>query len=83
MAGALKPSVCIDAVLGGMPYDEALKIVSKAGIGAFEFWGWWDKDIDAVIAARDANELEISACCTKFIASCGCKSDFNSIKLGR
>ena len=68
MAGTLKPSVCIDAVLGGMSYDEALQIVSEVGIGAFEFWGWWEKDIDELLAARDERELQIAACCTKFIS---------------
>lgn len=68
MANKVKPSVCIDAVLGGMPFDQALKIVSNAGIEAFEFWGWWDKDLDVLQTARDANSLRIAACCTKFIS---------------
>lgn len=36
---------------------------------AFEFWGWWDKDLEELLAARDARKLAISACCTKFITS--------------
>lgn len=63
-----QPSVCIDAVLPGMTFDEALRVVKDAGIPAFEFWGWWDKDLDAVLAARDAHGLQIAACCTKFIS---------------
>lgn len=68
MAGQLKPSVCIDAVLEGSSTADALRIVSQAGIRAFEFWGWWDKDLDAIEACRDRYEMEISACCTKFIS---------------
>ena len=68
MVNRLKPSVCIDAVLGGNRPAEALKVVADAGIGAFEFWGWWDKDLDAIESARDQYQLQVSACCTKFIS---------------
>lgn len=64
----LRPSVCIDAVLGGVKIDDALKIVSAAGIGAFEFWGWWDRDLDALIAAQAKQGLSIASCCTKFVS---------------
>ena len=64
----LKPSVCIDAVLGDLSVTSATQLVAKAGIEAFEFWGWWGRDLDEIQAARDAAELQISACCTKFIS---------------
>lgn len=66
--GRLRPSVCIDAVFGDLPPSESLTSVREAGIEAFEFWGWWDKDLDALEAARDQCGLAISACCTKFIS---------------
>lgn len=65
---SLKPSVCIDAVLGNYSVDDALAIVSEVGIQAFEFWRWWDKDLDMLLAARDRYALEIAACCTKFVS---------------
>lgn len=68
MTGRLEPSVCIDAVLGDLSPQDALKVVSEAGINAFEFWGWWDKDLDSIEAARDQFGLKISACCTRFIS---------------
>jgi hydroxypyruvate isomerase len=68
MAKKLKPSVCIDAVLGDLCFDDALQVVTETGIGAFEFWGWWDKDLPSLLAARDARQLQIAACCTKFIS---------------
>lgn len=68
MAQAFRPSVCIDAVLGELPPAEALELVSDAGITAFEFWGWWDKDLDEIRAARDRYQMQIAACCTKFIS---------------
>lgn len=64
----LKPSVCVDAVFEGLDLPSAVKQVKQAGIDAFEFWGWWDKDLEQVCVARDQNGMEISACCTKFIS---------------
>lgn len=68
MANTLKPSVCIDAVLGELAFDDALRIVANAGIDAFEFWGWWDRDLTQLLSARDTHQLKVSACCTKFIS---------------
>jgi hydroxypyruvate isomerase len=68
MIGRLELSVCIDAVLGELSPADAMKAVSEAGIKALEFWGWWDKDLDAIEAARQQFGLKISACCTRFIS---------------
>lgn len=68
MGSDFRPSVCIDAVLGDSSITDATRIVKAAGIAAFEFWGWWDKDLDELLAAKTENGLEISACCTKFIS---------------
>ena len=68
MASGFRPSVCIDAVLGEMSIADATRMVKDTGINAFEFWGWWDKDLDAVLAAKEATGTAISACCTKFIS---------------
>ena len=65
---SLRPSVCIDAVLGGIGFVDALQIVDEAGIRAFEFWGWWDKDIDELLTAKQQFGMDVSACCTKFIS---------------
>jgi hydroxypyruvate isomerase len=64
----LRPSVCIDAVLGDMPIDGALETVAAAGIEAFEFWGWWNRDLDALVAAQAKHGLSIASCCTRFIS---------------
>jgi hydroxypyruvate isomerase len=61
-------SVCIDAVLADVPIDDALRLVKEAEIGAFEFWAWWEKDLDQLVTSRDRYGMQIAACCTKFIS---------------
>ncbi len=63
-----KPSVCIDAVFEGISYNQACAAVKEAGIKTIEFWGWWDRDLDALQKAQHGNDLAISACCTRFIS---------------
>ena len=64
----LRPSVCIDAVFEGLAPGDAIELVKEAGISAIEFWGWWDRDLAEIEAARNKAGMEISACCTKFIS---------------
>ncbi|MGB7345206.1 MAG: TIM barrel protein [Pirellulaceae bacterium] len=68
MTQSLKPSVCIDAVLGEHSLADAIGLVAQSGIDAFEFWCWWEKDLDEVCKLRDQYQLGVSACCTKFIS---------------
>ena len=65
---ALKPSVCIDAVFEGIPEVVAIEKVAELGIGAIEFWMWWEKDLDAIQEICRRKQIEIAACCTKFIS---------------
>jgi len=61
-------SVCIDAVFEGVEESEAIARVAAAGIHAFEFWCWWEKDLDKIIRARDQHTMTIAACCTRFVS---------------
>jgi hydroxypyruvate isomerase len=74
----LRPSVCIDAVFEGIPAADAIRYVKQAGISAFEFWGWWDRDLDEIELARDECGLQIAACCTKFISlvDASCRNEY-------
>lgn len=65
--GKLRPSVCIDAVFENLADSLAIAEVEKAGLTAFEFWGWWDRDLPNLLQAKRKCQLEISACCTHFI----------------
>jgi hydroxypyruvate isomerase len=58
-------SVCIDAVFRGRPQEEALEAVKAAGFRAFEFWSWWDRDLEGLCAKARALGLSCIALCTR------------------
>ena len=60
-------SVCISAVYQGLPAAEAVRRVSAAGFGAFEFWSWWDQDLDAIRAAALETGTHAAGMCTRFV----------------
>ena len=61
-------SVCIDAVFRGMDQESALKGVKAAGFGYYEFWGWWNRDLDSLKAKAGSLGLRCAAFCTRFIS---------------
>lgn len=60
-------SVCLPAVLSGWKPEDALRAVRNAGYSHYEIWGWWDLDLDALLAAQRENGLSIAALCTRFV----------------
>ena len=46
--------------------DNALEQVKAAGFDAFEFWGWQNRDTDALAAKARTLGLACVCCCTKF-----------------
>jgi hydroxypyruvate isomerase len=58
-------SVCIDALFRGRPQEEALEAVKAAGFRAFEFWNWWDRDLEGLCAKAQALGLSCTALCTR------------------
>ena len=63
----MKLSVCVDALFGSDTLN-GIKTVKDCGINTFEFWCWWDKDIDALIKTKTESGMDIAAFCTKFIS---------------
>ena len=59
-------SVCIDALYQGKNVLEGIRETKEAGIGAIEFWSWWDKDLGRIASERERLHLEVAAICTKF-----------------
>jgi hydroxypyruvate isomerase len=57
----LIPCVCIDLVYKGWDTLKAIDAVAAAGMPALEFWGWRDKDIDAVAERARRHHLRIAA----------------------
>jgi len=58
-----KLSVCIEMYWRDLPYEERIARVAALGFPAFEFWGWKNKDIEAIRAAMDEHGIPIAAIC--------------------
>ena len=64
----MKISICMDALYSDKDFVESLKEISLAGVKAFEFWRWWDKDLESIRQAKEGLDLTAAACCTHFIS---------------
>lgn len=56
----IKFSACIEALYQNVPFIERIEKVAAVGMKAFEFWGWGNKDIDGIKAAKDKFGLEVA-----------------------
>ena len=56
----IKFSACIEALYKDVPFVERIEKVAAVGMKAFEFWGWGNKDIDAIKAAKDKAGIELA-----------------------
>jgi hydroxypyruvate isomerase len=61
-------SVCIDALFRGRPQGEALEAVKAAGFDNFEFWGWWDRDLEALHTKAQSLGLSCRTFCTRMVS---------------
>ena len=73
----MKYSVCAPAVFGGKVekaglsgdrVDRCIPAIKRTGFTAYEFWSWWDQDIEAVKKAQEECGLYPAALCTRFIS---------------
>lgn len=59
--GMLTLSVCIEMIFRGLPFVERIGATRAAGLDAVEFWGWRNKDLDAVRAACEEHGVRVAA----------------------
>ncbi|MFQ7550384.1 MAG: TIM barrel protein [Blautia marasmi] len=64
----MKISVCVDAVYAGEDIKAAIDDVLANGLDTIEFWGWEDKDIQALEEYQKEKGFRVAAFCTKFIS---------------
>ena len=73
----MKYSVCAPAVFGGNvktpgisgdKVDLCLAVIRKAGYSAYEFWSWWNQDVEKILSEQEVNGLYPAALCTRFIS---------------
>lgn len=59
----MKLSPCIEMLWADLPFEQRIERAANLDFRAFEFWSWWDKDLDAMErAARDLG-MHTVACC--------------------
>lgn len=61
-------SLCIDSIYESVESDEKrIEEAARAGYSWYEFWTWWDRDVDVIRKAQEDHGLSLAALCTKFI----------------
>ena len=60
-------SVCASSIFSGVPLPETLKAIRQAGYDHYEFWSWWDQDLETLYRAQCEQRLTLAAMCTRFI----------------
>jgi hydroxypyruvate isomerase len=59
-AGRPKLSACIEAVFTQGPFEQRLEQVKAVGLSVFEFWGWRNRDLDALAKKKAETGLELA-----------------------
>lgn len=64
----MKFSPCLDIFFDDRPFRERMKAIRALGYEQFEFWSWWDKDLDEIADLCQKLHLEVAAFCTRFVS---------------
>ncbi|HEY8742004.1 MAG TPA: TIM barrel protein [Chloroflexota bacterium] len=54
-------SACIEMIYRELPIEERIARVASAGLPAFEFWSWANKDLTAIARAKAEHHLALSS----------------------
>jgi hydroxypyruvate isomerase len=54
-------SACIEALFTKTPFEQRIEHAKAAGLRAFEFWGWRNKNLEALAAKKQETGLELAA----------------------
>ncbi len=63
----MKFDICIDKVFLWQDFLKSMEQLSSVGIRAYEFWKWWQKDVEAILEKQTELGMECVTFCTKFI----------------
>ena len=55
-----KLSACIEMIFRELPFVERIAATNAAGLDAVEFWGWRNKDLEAIRAACGEHGVRVA-----------------------
>lgn len=61
-------SPCLEIFFGSLPFTERMQSISSLGYTHYEFWSWWDKNLNAIAEKNEELELTTQAFCTRFVS---------------
>jgi hydroxypyruvate isomerase len=61
----LNLSPCIEMLWREVDFVARIPRVAALGFNAYEFWGWWNKDLGAIEKATKDAGLRVATCCVK------------------
>jgi len=64
----LRFSPCLDIFFKNMPFERRIEKTARLGYSAFEFWTWWDKDVETLKKAIAESRIGCAAMCTRFVS---------------
>jgi hydroxypyruvate isomerase len=61
-------SPCLDIFFQDLPFTQRLEAVSSLGYKQYEFWTWWDKNLQEIAEVSQRLDIHPVAYCTKFVS---------------